>query len=610
MSYPWTPRPGGRGCDSNVLQRARGLLCWGHMRSLRSFIPVLTAAALAACTGEIGPGGGSGGGGGGDDDTGGALNPTTALVFDSPARGAMIDRGAGPKVVVSGHSIPGEDLEINGQPVTVAADGAFSIEIDARDGVNVIEAEVSTSPKLQAARSFIYGDFLPAGELVESGILLRINKSGIDDGDDEVDDLARMAEVGMRAQMPELRRRIDEMHGSASGANWEVIEVNVGTPTVTLAPRDGGMHAVIHLPDPNIRIRAEKGCLFTTCTVTARIRANDAIVNANVGMGLNGEALEVAITGLELDMPGFDTSIDGALGGVFEGIIGVIVGNVDNLVRDAIRDGVRSAIPEAFDVGLSSLQVPTTLEIPQIGLVLALHQRFDRVAFNNEGGEIGLGLGAEATFAPGAPGEGTPGSLRLDMGLPALSLDPEFGLSVSLDLLNQLLYAGWGQGKVVIDVPEGSIDSPGPAIGAVHATLMAPPVVVPAEDGSITIAVGDVILDTTIDGVPSKIAISARSRAHVEFDKDTNGGRFVLDGTPTLQAELIEGPEGLISTLLITFLESNVPAMLRDALGAMTFPLPELPLDGIGMGEILRINEPQIEVGDHITFYGRLVAQE
>ena len=62
------------------------------MRSLRSFIPVFAAAALAACTGEIGPTGGSGGGGGGDDDIGGTLTPTTALVFDSPARSTLRSR--------------------------------------------------------------------------------------------------------------------------------------------------------------------------------------------------------------------------------------------------------------------------------------------------------------------------------------------------------------------------------------------------------------------------------------------------------------------------------------------------------------------------------------
>ncbi len=587
-----------------------------------------TACATACSSGELGPGGGGDGDGDGDGLGDGNLpggngpvgTSDGKVIFESPARGAFIASSAGPTVRVAGRAPTGDELKINGETVTVAADGSFSLDVTPTAGMNVVDFELDSNPKVQGQRTFLWGDFAAPEDLARAAIGLRINRAGMDDDDAEVDDMSALAEAALaqRDVIKLLPRTYSFDPPVIGNVNVELTERTAGEPRVALSPRAGGVAARVSLPNVRIRFRLSTSCLITTCTVTGTVTVDEIVVTMDANLGLDGEAITAGGENANIDLVNFRYDLDGAAPSAIQAGVDYFVPDLERRIEDSVRPAIAGAVPADLSLALSALGLPEMIEIPQLGAAYAIETRFDSVDFQAEGGHVTAGARVSAVFEPGDPGILAPGWFRIGMAAAAggFRVEPEFGVGASVDLVNQILHATWGQGVLVFDVAEGAFDFPGPTIGAVHATLLAPPVVVPASNGQLTVEVGDVMIDTTIDGTPAQIAVTLRSRVELSIDPATNSALIQLVGTPVLYAELITGPEGLVGTLLTTFIETSAPAMIGDALGAIPVPLPTVPLDAVAdslAGRELRIVAPaEIVTGEpaeRVTLYGRLAAE-
>lgn len=603
-----------------------GLAKVGAMSAL---LRVSWLVVLAACSGTIRGGDGEGSGGDGDDgypdgnlpDGDEPVTPSgQALVIDAPARGAMIEATPAGTVEVRGRVLDpaaGDGLSIDGQEVEVGADGGFATEVPARVGGNVIVAELGGFPGARAQRSFLYGTFAGIDQFVPSAAGLRINREGFDDGDGEVDDISSLVAAALadRDLIKLLPASYSFSMAVVGTVKVDLTERTAGAPEVDLTPRAGGVLAVVRLPNVRVRHKLSFNCAITTCTPTGTATADAIEVSVAIDLSLDGEVLHAASHDARIDVVGFHNDEDGVLASVAQTVVEYFVPDLEGRIEDLLQPAVAEAASADLSVAVGGLSVPATIDLaPAIDAQIELTQALDAVDFDETGALIGLAVRARATFADGDPGAAAPGWLQLGGdGSGDYRLDPPFGASLALDLVNQILFAAWGQGGLSRELP--ALDDVG--LGSIRVTALAPPVIEPEGDaGGVRILAGDLQIESTLDGEPVTLVASLLVHAELSVDAASQRAVVSLADEPRLYAELVEGPGGIQGTVFTAIVEELAPAAVAQLVGSVALPLPTLPLDPVAArlaGKHLGIAPPaELVTGEppaRMTLYGRFLAQ-
>lgn len=580
------------------------------------------------CTGTI-TGSGDGDGDGGDDDGIGGdwdgnlpdgddpVTPTSQkLVIESPARGAMIASRDAATVVVSGRVLehdPSEELSINGQAVDIASDGTFTHELTPRSGPNIIAATLSGAPGARAQRSFLYGEFASLDQRVASAAALRINREGFADEDTEIDDISAIvsAAVAERDVIKLLPTSYSFDAPVVGKVNATLTERSSGAARVVLTPRAGGVHAVVRVPNVRVRHKLSFSCAITTCTTTGTATADSVTVALDLDVSLADGTIDAATRDGTIDLVNFKNDQDGTVASAAQAVVEYFVSDLEERIERVLQPGIAAATGADFTVAVDGLSVPAAIDLrPALDVNLELTQELDTLDFADSGALFGLGLRASAAFDAGDPGAGAPGWLVQGGAVGDYRVAPPFGVSTAMDLVNQLLFAVWGQGAFGVTLPLGQL-------GDAAVSLAAPPVFLPEPDGeSMLVVAGDIVLDTTYQGEPVQLVIAVVTHARLVADAADSRARIELTDEPVLYAEMTEGPGAITGFVLTTLVEELGPQLVADLLGAVQVPLPSLPLDAVAdslAGTQLRIAPPaEFVTGEppaRITLYGRFEAQ-
>ncbi|MBA3392618.1 MAG: hypothetical protein H0T89_08240 [Deltaproteobacteria bacterium] len=551
------------------------------------------------------------------DDEQPAIPLDSALEFSSPQRGAFIRASTGPTVEVAGKvsDAVGRPLTINGTPVTYAADGTFRTLVMPKIGTNVIIAKLGDDGA-SAQRSFVYGRFVAATESVPSAVALRVNASGFDDGNADLDDLSTVAEEALAA------RNVMTLFPSSFNVSAPVVGTlrvslptrSAGRPNVRLAPRTGGVTGAVSLPSVYVKFDVAFNCLFTTCHVTGNVTSTRADLSLPVSIAVANGTLSAAGGSVGLTLVGFDYDIDGSLGGLAETVINFFIPDVRQRLESFLRAQIAKALPADVGVTLSQLSVPTSLTMPApLSGRVNFAQRFDAASFSSTGGTIAAAVRASATFASGDPGLAAPGWLAVDSPVGTYRTTPAFGVSIANDFMNQILFAVWGQGSFDVDLPAlDGTSTPGGTLGPVETKALTPPVVVGAQ-GALTIGVGDFMVTTTLDGEPFELVASLTSSLEVSLLTASSTARLELVGTPTFVVEVLKAPAHLNKGQLNDLLGALGSVLVIKLLDAVRVPVPRIPLAGIVPAyatKTLKLSSPaEVVIGGpsgRTTLYGRL----
>jgi len=236
---------------------------------------------------------------------------------------------------------------------------------------------------------------------------------------------------------------------------------------------------------------------------------------------------------------------------------------------------------------LDGIGVPKKIDFAAAGFTvnMPLVTRFDGGWFDRNGGTI-----TASTLFGKEPKAGTraataPGFLAL--GQPyggVVTRSQMLGMSVSVDALNQLMYALWADGTL-------SYSAPAPLSAQLAPGL--PPVISISEKGVVRVALGEILVQRPGADAPL---------AAVTVIQDV-----VPSGTDDA---LVLTPKGE-PTISVTWLADDsagsglnlVAKAAKDQLGAyltpFAFPLPKVPLDMLGgglAGQALAIQSPQFTV--------------
>lgn len=550
--------------------------------------------------------------------------PTIDVEF--PPRAATVQGTSGdPTVTVTGTVKSGlgeiTSLTLNGETVTVGADGSFSHDVTADVGGNLLLFETADAAgnTRRRVQSFLWSSeyrepMTPNDAPVPEGLGFWLGQESIDDGvhDQPIDDLATLLELALGSF--DVNQFADPNTPIASQVGYDVYltSLELGSATLALAAEDGGIHLTAHVDDI-------LGDLVFDCTnVGCQLAGGDGTGGVSIStVTLTGDLLlsagadhQLVATLANVDAvvnPG-DVEIwsDNAWTDFLLTIVEVFIH--DSLVADlegALEDAVQNQLGPALAGGLSALTLNTTFSFPNLAnsretIPVDLATDFAATDFNDgvappadsppQGGAVVLRAGGYPTLqVTPFDNDGVP--LRVGCGLApqSLALAKTAPLEISLadDTLNELLFAGWRGGLLEFPLPSGSLDGGIVSNLDVLVSGMLSPTVSDCNDGGELLAtIGDIQIDATLTVMERDVSFRAYTTLVVEVGlaaSDT-GVQLDLGEVRTVETELTTNDEAIdLEPALKDLLEAKLVTGLLGQLGTTGFgkiSLPQIDLSG------------------------------
>ncbi len=380
--------------------------------------------------------------------------------------------------------------------------------------------------------------------------------------------------------------------------------ISWGTPTSTVALRDGGLTTTVTLPNVRLTVRA---CGTTCCIGGSNVVVTTSSISATINFNLNlqGGLLRAAVSGSPSVTVG-SVALDGS------GFCGFLIDVIESFLTDTVRGAVRDALTSFINSNLGPLldQVVSSLDINSLGTTFQV-PRLDGT------GNVSLGFGlafsslniTPSRFLLGIGTRFTPGQLahsRASLGVARRTatplLDPPgtttarpVGLSFYEGVLNELLHGLWRGGFM-----QGTL-SFGSGTATIDAAL--PPVAAITTNNQAKLMLGGVRATITIPGVindPIAVTFGGNATANVSLSGDDLAfGNLVLDTLfVSFDVSLTQTQRNALEGLLQDVLQDVLGSALNDGLPA--FPIPTFTLPpaaatyGLPAGAELGILTPQL----------------
>jgi hypothetical protein len=491
-------------------------------------------------------------------------NVPGALVITSPSRASFIESKGGP-VVVRGTGAT-KALTIDGNAVNVSADGSFEATIDAKPGLNLIEA-VDGESKLEVP--FLYGEFLPANQPVSHAIAIDIGALGLA-APAPAASLTSIVNLALEGRDLIAAMRGKSFSGNVLGGSWS-FQLTGGShakATASLASADKGP-----LVSASARDLVIEGTMaFGSLTRAVRITSTEAKISGVAELSVKDGVLGAAMPDADIDLPGF--RIDSGNGTIDQVVSLVVRPIIESVLADAIKD----QIPNMVKLTLDGIGLPKELDLSAMGLQakVPLATKFDAAAFDPSGGTITI-----ATLFGGAPAENAPGWLKLGGAFsPGMGRAPAFGASFSIDTVNQLLFAAWATKSLSFGAQGMRL---APAL---------PPLVAIDNTGTLEVGFGEVLVQR--EGSDTAMcAVTARQK----IDLAADGDALVLapKGEPKLSITWLSGQRNALLEAIVEAAKGQVTKILKP----VRIPMPKMGLSKLGASfadQSLAITDARITV--------------
>lgn len=505
-----------------------------------------------------------------------------SLVITSPARAAFIE-GEGGSVEIVGTGATSA-LTINGAPAEVGADGSFKATVKPGVGLNVIVA-VDGESRLEAP--FLYGHFVSANKPVDKAVSLDIGPAALNA---PAPAASLTSVVGLALADHDLVGLLkgQKFDGSVPGATFEftVSGGRSAKPVVALSPAQGGVGVAASLKDLVVEGTLKAKILGFNYSRSVRILADVAAVTGTAQLAVDDAgAMTVSMGAADIELQGFKYDSDNS--GLPCCLDSIVSSVLRPRVEKGIEEAVRDQIPKAMKVTLEGMGLPKALDLSMVGVSkpLAIATRFDGAAFDTGGGTVTASVLFGSPFEAGAPGARAPGYLSLGKAFSFGGTRPAaFGVSFSMDAVNQAMFAAWGTGSFSFTV--------GAPLDA-KLTPALPPIVTAAEGGAVKIGLGEILVQ------------------RAGSDKPMAAVTVLQDITPSAEADaLVLTPKGE-ATISISWLTDEMAESARNLVAVaakeqlgkflkpIRVPVPKFSLDALGpsfAGQSLALQGAQVSV--------------
>jgi hypothetical protein len=553
-----------------------------------------------------------------------ACRPTIDVTF--PPRAATIAGAANtPSVTVTGTVASGlgtiTALSLNGEPVTVAADGSFAhdVAVDVGGNVLVFETEDDAGNKRRRVQSFLWSTGFrkpttPPDGVVPEGLGFWLAQESLDDGDHSlpVDDLATALELALGTFDTSAFASTDSAIASQAGYDVYLTSLELGSASVALAGADGGIRLDASLSD--IVGDLEFDCTNFGCQLAG-------------GDGTGGLSIEaVQVTGtlllsaspdhqLAATLVDVDAVVDPDDVNIWSNNVwtNILLSVVELFIHDslvaslegALEDQVQAQLGPALANGLAALTLATTFEFPNLGnarksIPVDLAADFTATDFHDgvappadsppQGGAVVLRAGGYPTLEVTAYDNlGVPERVGCGLAPQSLTIPRQAPLEIALadDTLNELLYAGWRGG--LLEVPLGGINGGGliEDLDVQVSGMLAPTVSDCGPTGTLLATIGDIAIAATftINGNPVQFDAFTTLVVRVDIQASENGIVLDLAEVERVETELTADESNIaMEASFVDLLEAQLVNGLLGQLGTTGFgaiSLPQIDLSGM-----------------------------
>lgn len=517
------------------------------------------------------------------------------LIIDPPERGTFTDDA--PFDVGGSVSDRWSDpvtLTMNGDSVAVGGGGSFVHNVTWDFGINVLDtvAVDADDNYTSDTRAVLAGDYMPYGSGIPDGVVARINESGFDTLEGIGEGLINATDLTSLVPNPAFETSAEDCFLGIC-VTWYSITLYVTNPYIggsdlEIDPDAGGwLNTSFTILDPSIDWQADGTVTFISLGAAGTIYADSITVDMDLTPSVQNGQLQLSVSNVDVSASGFVFDWDSWIYDVMQFFGLDLSGLLQGLLESTLESTIQDLIPDLLGDTLSSLEI--AFEIPLGANIYTFEAIPSRAAVD----DLGMTLGLESYFTAEQwlhPTQG-PGSLYYGYTLPVFnSSTPGMQLELSLDFMNQALYALWGGGVLDMQMDADALgldlESIGPLLGFSDLNIttvpLLPPVIVPGTGSSLLeLQLGDLEL-TMYDGPvdPANVALQVYVSADVELDLDVTADGLLSPTIGNIDLyfdTVVPASNTSYSADTEALLQGLLPALLPGLLSGLgAIPIPEL----------------------------------
>lgn len=469
-------------------------------------------------------------------------------------RGSFVSRSsatADGEITISCPS--GNRFAFNQDPVTTTGN-ATTFTVKPHEGVNVVHVEKDEATGTEATDlAFLFGTFNSNERAMSpKAVALHVGAKGLSRGGQLVLPLpAGPTPVDVSQITTQVVRDQGNILARFNGTTKDFRAVGFrGLVTVeestydysqfelVITPRAGGLHVDAKLYGVSTSLLWDASLIGLEAhdRIEASIDQLHVAADLDLSYDASGKAIKATLGAHDTHVDGVDfdsqalSRIPFGIGNALERAISGAAHAIINTFGDSMLDLVKDSVIPKIELSLDQLKLPTHIESPLLGGGVDIGQSIGGAKFDATGVELSLDAGVFPSAQ--VPSGQAPGWLTRPT--KAATFDPtaSFGASLSLDYVNQALYAAWRGGLMNRKV-SGPVSQFGISVGDIYADAKLPPVILPAASGSGTtpfVHVGELELTTVFHSTSAgdatvKIGVSLVATAKIEL---ADQGKTVL----------------------------------------------------------------------------------
>jgi len=520
------------------------------MRHLIKLAALAAAVLATACT---------------SDEPGRVAPPL--LEVTSPARGTM-EEGL-TMVAVRGTVAPSPEagaaitrVAVNGVTAELAADGSFVANVAIAPGATLLQTVAVDADGNQASdtRAVVTGTLRPADAMIENAISAALSAAALDRLGGSAATLVEQSDLGafVAPYNPVIAKGLtngeeDCLYGKVSVRPG----LDVSTAAIGLVPGDAGLAIDVELKDLVVPLHARYAAACLDGDTDLTVRARRARVRGTLAVMATAGKFDVRLQSPQVTLEGFAVDASGVPGAVLDLL------DLDQEMGDVLAWAIERFMAPVVDQALRGVAVgPQRVEL--LGRTVEVAVTPAGVGFDAAGAEVVLDgrlmvVGGDARF------------VYTEDQVPPRRTGAGFELAVADDTMNQALAGFWASGALALRQPHelGLFDGV-----ALDARL--PPVVSPAGDGSLRLALGDLIVDfQTAGATRARVAMNLEMNLRVEPNAAYDGAVRLAIDLRALKADVLDNATGVPDHELETLFPGIATTMLdtmSPILGAIPLP--------------------------------------
>jgi hypothetical protein len=574
-----------------------------------------------------------------------------AIVCNGDA--TMIDMTPGDPLQVTGtaNDLAGvASLTVNGNAVTLAADGSFSTPITTRFGMNFVDVSATDSygePTTKVCTFLVSNRYASPASPIADSVSLKLTQAAVDDGNrldaiDSFDDLlyAIINSTGMKNTVHTALLAANPLKPHSCDSSTYVWPVGTicwyssgveykdrdfpGPNTVSLTLVSGGLRANVHIPNVGVKLRVwgkVSGIPYDT-TGWARISYVDVGVTLDTAISNGQPNITVRAGSVTTGAGTVTTEFNGVDGWIINNIVVPLAqGTIRQALRDILGDFVTNNFNSALDGLLAGLDINTlgtTFNVPRIdgsgSVPMAFGLAFSTLNTTPSRMQFGIGTQFTTTPANAYASLGVPLPPGVNLSDPSVLSPATTAVAAHVGIFNSALHALWRANYFGATIAGSTLSSSLPASVSLAITTRLPPVAV-ISGSEVQLHLGALDLTVQHPDLPANLGVTLGADAHASVTlvgNDLVFGGVIVDelhvGTDSIN--LTPAQQQSLEDTLLLLVQQLIDQSLNDAIPALPIPAFTIPASlgtyGLPAGKQLGINAPTLSIApQHFTLRGQ-----